>query len=80
MEGKEWILLMDLKGGKITIGELLTNPGTRGVLNKRFPMVFRGKHFPDAAKTVTLEQLVALVGGFLPQKLLSDTLRDLENL
>ncbi len=71
---------MDLKGGKITIGELLENPGTRGVLNKRFPMVFRGKHFSDTAKTVTLEQLVALVGGFLPQKLLNDTLRDLERL
>ena len=71
---------MDLKGGKVTIGALLDHPGTRGVLNRRFPMVFRGKHFSDAAKTVTLEQLVALVGGFLPQKLLSDTLRDLENL
>lgn len=71
---------MDLKGGKITIGELLENPGTRGVLNKRFPMVFRGKHFSNAAMTVTLEQLVALVGGFLPQKMLNDTLRDLERL
>ena len=71
---------MDLRGGKITIGELLAHPGTRGILQSRFPLVFRGKHFSETAKTVTLEQLVALVGGYLPQKLLNDTLRDLERL
>jgi len=71
---------MDLRGGKVTIGELFEHPGTRTMLQRRFPMVFRGKHFSDTAKTVTLEQLVALVGGFLPQKMLNDTLQDLERL
>lgn len=71
---------MDLRDGKVTIGELLDHPGTRELLNRRFPMVFRGKHFSPTAKTVTLEQLVALVGGFLPQKMLNDTLKDLERL
>ncbi len=70
---------MDLRNGQITIGEVLDHPGARAMLNKKFPLVFK-KQFSSAAKTVTLEQLLALVGSYLPQRMLADTLRELERL
>ncbi len=70
---------MDLRNGQITIGEVLDHPGARAMLNKKFPLVFK-KQFSSAAKTVTLEQLLALVGGYLPQRMVADTLRELERL
>ena len=45
---------MDLKQNKITLGELLDNPASRGVLNRRFPMAMRHPLL-GAARTVTLE-------------------------
>lgn len=70
---------MDLRRQQVTIGEILDYPGARELLNRRFPLVFK-KQFNQSAKTVTLEQLLALVGGFLPQRMVADTLRDLERL
>lgn len=70
---------MDLRRQQITIGEILDYPGARELLNRRFPLVFK-KQFNQSAKTVTLEQLLALVGGFLPQRMVADTLRELERL
>lgn len=70
---------MDLRNGRITIGEVLDHPGARAMLNKKFPLIFK-KQFSPAAKTVTLEQLLALVGGYLPQRMVADTLRELERL
>lgn len=70
---------MNLRQNQITIGEMLSTPGCRALLQRRFPFVFK-KDFPPAAKTVTLEQLLALVGGFLPPRLLRDTLQELERL
>lgn len=70
---------MDLRNQQITIGEILEYPGARELLRKKFPFVFR-KQFSGSAKSVTLEQLIALVGGFLPQRTLSDTIQALERL
>lgn len=70
---------MDLRDHKITLGEVLDYPGARALLSKKFPLVFK-KQFSPAAKTVTLEQLLALLGGYLPQRVVADTLRELERL
>lgn len=70
---------MDLRRQQITIGEILDYPGARELLRKKFPLVFR-KQFSGSAKTVTLEQLIALVGGFLPQRTLAETIQALERL
>ncbi len=70
---------MDLRNQQITIGEILAYPGARELLRKKFPLVFR-KQFSPSAKSVTLEQLVALIGGFLPQRTLTDTIQALEQL
>lgn len=57
----------------------MDNPKARALLMKKFPLVFK-KQFNPVSKTVTLEQLIALIGGFLPQKLLNDTIQELERL
>lgn len=54
-------------------------PGARALLTKKFPLVFK-KQFSPVSKTVTLEQLLALVGGYLPQRMVADTIRELERL
>ncbi len=70
---------MDLRNQQITVGEVLDYPGARELLRRKFPLVFR-KQFSPSAKSVTLEQLIALVGGFLPQRTLNETLQALEKL
>lgn len=70
---------MDLKNNKITVGELLDHPGARGVLTRRFPMVMK-KPLTGAARTVTLEQLVAFVSPYLPGIVINDTLKELKKL
>lgn len=67
---------MDLKGNKITVGELLEDPRSRAVLQKRFPTVL--KHpLVGAARSVTLEQLMAFAQAYLPQNKISATLDEL---
>ena len=70
---------MDLKQNKITVGELLDHPGARALLMKRFPIVFK-KPVSGAGRTVTLEQLLAIVGPWLPQRVVQDTLQELKKL
>ncbi len=70
---------MDLRKHQITIGEVLDYPGARAILQRRFPMVFR-KDFSPASRSVTLEQLLALVGGYLPKRVVDSTLQELERL
>ena len=70
---------MDLKNNKITVGELLDHPGAKAVLTKRFPMVMK-KPMTGAARTVTLEQLLAFISPYVPAMLLNDTLKELKKL
>ena len=70
---------MDLRGQTITVGELLDNPRSRSVFQRRFgkwmkhPMV-------GAARSLTLEQLAEMAAVYLPQKVIQDTLRELRQL
>ena len=69
---------MDLRNQTITVGELLDNPKSRAVFQRRFgklmnhPMV-------GAAKTLTLKQ-AEMAAVYLPQKVIQDTLRELQQL
>ena len=64
---------MDLKNGKVTVGELMDHPGARAVLQKRFPMLM--KHpMMGAARTITLEQILAVAREFAPQKKIDEAL------
>ena len=70
---------MDLKNNQITVGELLDHPGAKRLLTRRFPMVMK-KPLTGAARTVTLEQLLAFVGPYLPGPVINDTLKELGKL
>ena len=67
---------MDLKNNKITVGELMDHPGARAVLQKR--LSFLTKHPPmGAARTVTLEQILAFAQGYVQQNKIEQVLSDL---
>ena len=67
---------MDLRENKITLGELWDDPNSRAVFQKRIPML--AKHpVQGAARTVTLEQVIAFAGGYIPKKTIQDTLEEL---
>ena len=67
---------MDLKENKITLGELWDNPQSRAVFQKRIPML--AKHpVKGAARTVTLEQVIAVAKGYIPQRTIDETLAEL---
>lgn len=77
MVGREVKFSLDLKNNHITVGELLDNPKSRAVFQRRFPMVL--KHpMMGAARTVTLEQLMAFAGAYLPKNMIHDTLQELQ--
>ena len=54
----------------------MDHPGARAVLPKRFPMLI--KHpMMGAARTITLEQILAVAREFAPQKKIDEALADL---
>lgn len=67
---------MDLKNNKITVGELLDYQPAKAVFQKQFPMVMRHPML-GAARSITLEQIIALAGDKVPQKKVQETLSEL---
>lgn len=67
---------MNLRNNKITVGELLDYAPAKAVFQKKFPMVMRHPML-GAARTVTLEQLIAVAGAYIPKKSIEDTLSEL---
>lgn len=70
---------MDLKNNRITVGELLENPASRAVFQRRFPMVMKHPML-GAARTVTLDQLIAFAGPYIPKPMINETLKELQQL
>ena len=70
---------MELRGDQITVAELLADPRSRAVFQRRFgrwmkhPMV-------QAAQSLTLAQLAEMAAVYLPHRTIQDTLRELEQL
>ena len=70
---------MDLRNQNITVGELLDNPASRGVFQRRFGHLM--KHpMVAAGRSLTLRQLAELAGAFLPQKTIQETIQELQRL
>ena len=68
---------MNLKNNQITVGELLDYAPARSVFQKRFPTVL--KHpMMGAARTVTLEQVIAIAKNYVPEKKIQETLNELQ--
>ena len=73
------VIDLDLKSNNITVGELLDDPRSAAVFQRRFgrwmnhPMVAAGR-------SLTLAQLMELAKVYLPNKTIQDTWNELRNL
>ena len=70
---------MDLRGKKITVGELLDNPRSKAVFQRRFGK-FMKHPMVGAARSLTLAQLQEMAAVYIPQKTIRETLKELEQL
>jgi len=70
---------MDLRNQTITVGELLDDPKSRAVFQRRFGK-FMNHPMVGKARTLTLRQLAEMASVYLPQKTIQDTLRELQQL
>ena len=70
---------MNLRSKQITVGELLDNPKSKAVFQRRFGR-FMNHPMVSAARTLSLEQLEEMAAIYLPRKTIQDTLRELEGL
>lgn len=67
---------MDLKNQKITAGELLDDPRSRAVFQRRFGHLMNSP-LVRAGRSLTLEQLIALASTKLPRQVIQETLEEL---
>ncbi len=70
---------MDLRNQTITVGELLDDPKSKAVFQRRFGKWLRHP-MAGAARTLTLRQLAEMAAVYLPQKTIQDTIKELQQL
>jgi len=70
---------LDLRDQTITVGELLDNPRSRAVFQRRFGKLLNHP-MAGAARTLTLKQLAEMAAVYLPPKTIRDTLEELGRL
>ena len=68
---------LQLRNNKITVGELLDDPRSRAVFQRRFGHLLRSP-MVEAGRSLTLEQLIALAGTKLPPHVIRETLEELK--
>lgn len=70
---------LDLRNNRITMGELLANPRSRQVLERRFPQAV---NLPILAKanTMTLATAMKLGAAYVPRKAIQEALEELRAL
>ena len=70
---------MDLRNNNITVGELLDNPKSRAVFQRRFGRYL--KHpMVGAARSLSLAQLAVMAAVYRPKKDIQVTLQELQKL
>ena len=70
---------MDLRNKTITVGELLDNPRSKAVFQRRFGK-FMKHPMVGAARSLSLAQLQEMAAVYIPSKTIQETLRELEQL
>ena len=70
---------MDLRNQTITVGELLKDPRARAVFQRRFGNLMQHP-LVSSAHSLTLKQLVEMASVYFPQKVIRDTLKELQQL
>jgi len=70
---------LDLRNQTITVGELLDNPRSRAVFQRRFGKLMQHP-MVASARSLTLKQLAEMASVYFPQKVIQDTLKELQRL
>lgn len=70
---------MDLKRNTITVRELLANPKSNAVFQRRFGKLMRHP-MVGAAQSLTLAQLAEMAAVYLPKKTIQETIEELKRL
>jgi len=70
---------LDLKNNQITVQELLANPKSNAVFQRRFGK-WMNHPLVTAARNLTLAQLLDLAKVYLPQNVIRETLEELRRL
>ena len=70
---------MDLRNKTITVGELLDNPKSKAVFQRRFGK-FMKHPMVGAARSLSLAQLQEMAAVYIPRKTIQETLSELERL
>lgn len=70
---------MDLRHNTITMRELLADPKSRAVFQRRFGRLLRHP-MVSAAQSLTLAQVAEMAAVYLPRKDIEETLEELKKL
>lgn len=70
---------MDLRNNTITVQELLSNPKSKAVFQRRFGKLMRHP-LVGAAQSLTLAQLADMAAVYLPKKTIDETMAELRKL
>ena len=70
---------MDLKNNRITAGELLDDPRSRAVFQRRFGKWMKHPMLA-AGRSLTLGQLMELAKVYIPSKTIQETWKELNDL
>lgn len=70
---------MDLRNNQILVGELLDDPASKAVFQRRFGKFMNHPMIP-AARSLTLQQLMGFAQLYLPKMVINDTLNELRRL
>jgi len=70
---------MNLRGGSITVGELVQSPAALAILKREFPDVVGSPLF-RMAQGLTLNQVLAQVSGQVPKERLQGIIDEIKSL
>lgn len=73
------VIFVDLRHNTITVKELLDNPKSRAVFQRRFGKLMRHP-MVGAAHSLTLAQLAEMAAVYLPKKTIDETMEELKKL
>lgn len=73
------VIFVDLRHNTITVKELLDDPKSRAVFQRRFGKLLRHP-MVGAAHSLTLAQLAEMAAVYLPKKTIDETMEELKKL
>lgn len=70
---------MNLRNNEITVGEVLSNPRARQLLQREIPMIMNHPMMP-MANAIPLKDVITYTKGYVPKMKLNSILNQLEKL